>query len=1008
MDVLTNLRDDSLKRMVDAVSELIAAAERIKHEEENIRRFSIQMISVKELLINLEQSQQQQQQQQPGGGGGGGGKFALGSAVSLLRRMEDAVNTARETIDWYNSKGSFVRFVFCSSVFSKLTQCSKQIADALRLLPITQISPALHDKAKLDAIIHSLDSIVFSIEANAEAIHSRLDMYVAAEKNGRIRQPMIQKLADINNPRPAAACGIGSPIMESPEEEEVQFGDLNQTLNILCSVDEIVNLSIFCLSCPLTLKIMEDPACVSCNHSYERKAIEEYFRGGEKLCLVCKKEMSSTEGKLDLKPNSALRSIILEWKQNRTSIQALENAKKKLSDASARLIISINNNVEPSMNINAALEDLLSPMMDIPDCISEATNGSCKLIPNLAALLKKKTAGVNITAVLQCLLLIARFSDGNKEIIGRRGVIQCLLNQCRMNEAAAVEILLELSKDDRVAQKIIETNTSIATLVSILHNPEPQFAENARAVLKNLSTDVKSTIMMAVCGYLDPFLDLFNSEGISEETRAFMAGELAQMHLTETAASSLENELFIIHLSVMLSNSLPASKLASLGCIKRLISSNRSRTWILSNGHTIPSGLLCFLRDTSIEQRWKQDALEILISLIDLSQPSEQQTNPSLERLYSHNSIQDLIEQIKSSTDQDDRVLLLQLLLAMVQKSSTAQDCLISNQNAVSSLYFVLRTADDNSKVRLHALKLIYHIAASTPDLDAPLPPHPAKERALRSIIAILTESHIDEEISMVAGIISHLPRSDKAINAMLQSSAVLRAIHLQISRLNNSNELLENALGALLRCIDQSTTEFQMQLVGNLEQAIVQILTTSSPLSRQRAAMILAHLNRRTPGLSTSPDSSFHFRRHSWPFQSSTKCALHESSCSLQRVMCLVKIRAVRPLVCMIDSMNPAASEAALTALLTLFEPGATETLLNAASSIIVDSQVAAPILKVLEKRPLPRVEKAAFELFQKIYKHPGITWEQLEKFKAILPYLLNGDNEQKKNVTMLIKELF
>ncbi|KAK8939837.1 hypothetical protein KSP40_PGU010483 [Platanthera guangdongensis] len=999
MDVLTNLRDDSLKRMVDAVSELIAAAERIKHEEENIRRFSVQMISVKELLINLQHSQQQQQP-------GGGGKFALGSAVSLLRRMEDAVNTARETIDWYNSKGSFVRFVFCSSVFSKLTQCSKQIADALRLLPITQISPALDDKAKLDAIIHSLDSIVFRLEANAEAIHSRLDMYVAAaEKNGRIRQPMIQKLPDINNPRPEAG-GIGSPVIESPVEEEVQFGDLNQNLHILgFRVDEIVNLSIFCLSCPLTLKIMEDPVCVSCNHSYERKAVAEYFRRGEKLCLVCKKEMSSTEGKLDLKPNSALRGIISEWKQNHTSIQALENAKKKLSDASARLI-SINNNAEPS--INAALEDLLSLMMDIPGCISEATNGSCKLIPNLAVLLKKKTAGVNIAAVLRCLLLIARFSHGNKEIIGRGGVIKCLLKQCSMNEATAVEILLELSKDDRVAQKIIETNTSIATLVSILHNPEPQFAENARTVLKNLSTDVKGTISMAVCGYLDPFLDLFNSEGISEETRAFMAGELAQMHLTETAASSLENELFIIHLSVMLSNSLPASKLASLGCIKRLMSFNRSRTWILSNGHTIPSALLCFLRDTSIEQQWKQDALEILISLIDLNQPSEQQTNPCLERLYSHNCIQDLIEQIKSSIDQDDRVLLLRLLLATVQKSSTAQDCLISNQNAVSCLYSVLNTADDNSKVRLHVLKLIYHIAASKADLDAPLPPHPAKEIALRSIIAILTESRINEEISMVAGIISHLPRSDKAINAMLQSSAVLRAIHLQISRLNNSNELLENALGALMRCIDQSTTEFQMQLVGNLEQAIVQILTTSSRLSQQRAAMILAHLTRCTPGLSTSPDSSFHFRRHSWPFQSSTKCALHESSCSVQRVMCLVKIRAVRPLVCMIDSMNPAASEAALTALLTLFEPGATETLLNAASSIIVDSQVAAPILKVLEKRPLPRVEKAAFELFQKIYKHPGITREQLEKFKAILPYLLTGDIEQRKNVTMLIKELF
>ncbi|KAI0515785.1 hypothetical protein KFK09_008452 [Dendrobium nobile] len=367
-------------------------------------------------------------------------------------------------------------------------------------------------------------------------------------------------------------------------------------------------------------ELLTDPVSVSCGHSFERRIIEEHLRLGNCCCPDCNKELSPTE---TLTPNTALRKYILEKKQR--------DAVKKLRHE-ASLLPS-----EDLESLNRALEDLNDAMTDIPSFIAKAKE--YKLIFVLALLLKKSSG--NTRAVLSCLRLIARFSDENKETMGTTGVIRCLMKLLRgaEPEPSALEILLELSKKEVIADKIGNDPNSIPILVSLHNYPTSDMAEMARSVLENLSR-IQFTILMARCGYLSPFLKRF-CKGKSEKTRASMANELARLKLTEISARSLENDQFITFLLVLLGCRSPSSKSASLQCIKQLIAFSEFRSSFLSNEIAIHA-ILSLITKAS-QQQWKQEAVAVLVSLIQTSHATDHQNNPRLQVLYTSNTIKILL-----------------------------------------------------------------------------------------------------------------------------------------------------------------------------------------------------------------------------------------------------------------------------------------------------------------------------------------------------------------------------
>ncbi|KAK8938693.1 hypothetical protein KSP39_PZI011168 [Platanthera zijinensis] len=967
MEFLTNARDDVLKRAVDGFSKLLAAADTIKHEEESFNRFLDLMIHVRENLLQR-QSQEETVDRT---------EFTR-PYDSLLQELETEANKAREIIDGYRSKSPWL-LPFSPSLMQSLNRSFKAISRLFQFLSLANTNVPLRINSKADSMINGMGSIGRNLEVSTTAILSKIDVLIAGN-TGIQQYPMRAKYS--------ASSSSSSVVYPYPihieDEETFEFpqgesegetmppndaGGIKQAALPLppsSTTDDITLVppsTVFL--CHLTGGILQDPVSVICDHSFERTAIHDYFHAGNNSCPLCGKELS-LNGKLELISNSALLGSIVEWRQRNDLIAADRNAKIEFIDVAAKVTA---NDLESA---NEALDRLQALMEERPSCISVATGSSCNLVREIADLLK--TPSAKTPALFACLLLIAGFSAENKERIGKRGVIKRLLEES-MREMNAVAVLLELSKSRIVAQKIAGIRCAIPILISLLDNPSSAVQEMARAILENFSVDNDSTVQMAKLGYFTLFLERFNSREISEETRTSMAEELALMQLMESDAKNFENDRFISLLTDMLSCDSSSSRMSSLKCIQQLIAFDGPRSCSLRNESFIPA-LLSLITSNSAAQSSKQEALDIVISLIALTSPPEFETNPGFGTLFSLNCIQDMLEKIRGSAI-DDQLALLHLLLVMAQKSDAARRWIVSDRNSFSCLFSIINL-DKIGSVKLGALKLIHCVAAVHP-IDASLPPS-----FVRSIITILNQICSDEELSAAAGIISHLPPGDGSINEILQSPAALKSIQGFISRASKSHGLLENALGALLRALNQSSSQFQKQIGKMVVQAdLVQFLSAGSPLAKQRMAMILAHLSSCTVDPSLLSSSSSRGRRFTnMKWKERETCSVHGSGCSIQRAICLARDGAVKPLVEMVRMTESGAPEAAFMALDTLFDTGCD---LDAAASAIVESGGATPILDALEKGAKPAKERA-LDLFSRIRENPGVQERELGRFQGLL----------------------
>eukprot|EP00262_Sarcandra_glabra_P022157 TRINITY_DN9698_c0_g1_i1.p1 TRINITY_DN9698_c0_g1~~TRINITY_DN9698_c0_g1_i1.p1 ORF type:complete len:809 (+),score=144.97 TRINITY_DN9698_c0_g1_i1:229-2427(+) len=715
-------------------------------------------------------------------------------------------------------------------------------------------------------------------------------------------------------------------------------------------------------------------------------------------CPTCKQELPSTE----LTPNITLRNTIEEWKK-RNMEHKFQNA--VLGAASE----------DPEM-LNQALEDL-HVLMETPH--HRAVVSEKGLIPKIVESLQDQA--VNSKAALKCLCYLANYSEENKVAIAEAGSIRRIVEMFyRGNvEPDAVTVLLELSEKEAIAEQIGNAKDCIPFLVSLLQNHNPNISEKTQKVLQNLSSNTHFVINMAEAGYFKHFLARF-SEG-PVETRAAMARALAKMQLSDESIGEFENKQYVSALVRMLSSSSPAYKSACLQCMKKLMAYQRMAGSFLADNDMVPA-LLRLVSFGNYELHSKQEATEILTSLVRASQLSDFETNEGLLQLQTPHTINLTLHLAAATSIPQTKAQLLRLLLGIGYRSERVRDLVRSNDNAMTLLFSSL---NDQPEVRKQAMELIYCIVKDHPD-GIPFPPSPAKEHAINTLVTILTSSLEIEERSTAAGIISLLPTDDATIDEILHKSEALKAIREVICSMEErdgsihpsladpSGSLLENALAALLRYTEPSKPDLQRQL-GNLElyPSLIRVLSTGSSLAKQRTAIALARLSQSTSHSVTDtavqadsyvpmlqltrflPSMSWccsSMRARNWSL-----CSIHGSACSSRNAFCLVKVNAVRPLVRTLSETKSGASEAALLALDTLLADNST---ISNAAVTIVESQGVGALLDVLEKGTLPAKDKA-LDLFQKIIEHYEMTKAESQRFKCILINLLN-DNQLKKKAAL------
>ncbi|KAL5732349.1 hypothetical protein ACOSQ2_032041 [Xanthoceras sorbifolium] len=936
-----------------------------------------------------------------------------------LEALDSQLRKAREIVNDYKSGSRLRLLLHSNSLLSQMQDLARDIAATISSFQLVNLDMALNLKTMTNQIISSLESMEFRSAVATETIALEIENSISQNsRNQEHSVRLLEKIAEAVGASSNASLVQNELAILKQEKEEMEAAkkqaealQLSQLIQLLYSTEIItrpqneqtatyhLQYPIGSLICPLCNELMTDPVAISCGHSFERKAILEHFKRGEKNCPTCGDELSS----LDLTPNISLRGSIEEWKQNdmHLTFQAA--------------IPEINSG--DHCRQNKALEHV-QRIIQIPKYAEKAAEEG--LIPKLVELLKDNR--LNIKATLKCLYCLAKYSDKHKEAIVEAGAVRHVVKHiCKgETESDAIEVLLELSKIETIREIIGNTKDCIPVLVSLLRNDNPNASQKAHDVLQNLSSNTHFAVRMAEAGYFPPFIACFN-QGV-QETRALMAAALSKMKLKENSIKDLKDRQFIHSMIQMLSSNNPACKSACLKCIKKLIAYPKMIKRLLSDPVTIPLllGLISFVRS---ELHFKQEAAEVLALMVEGCQYPQFQLYQGLQELQSEHNIS-LFLQLVAPSEPHIKIEFLHLLVELSYKCEKARNLIRSNFEAITHLFSSLESG--HQAVRRWAMKLILCISEGYPD-GVPLPPSPGKEAAVNTLAAILTCYSDNDERSIAAAIISQLPKEDNVVDEVLCKSEALKAIHEVIcstdgefvgikSTASQSTTLLENALAALLRFTEPTKPELQRQL-GKLEfyPSLIRVLSTGSSTAKQRTAIALAQLSQST-SRSVSNATTMSKQTNSMPMLHMTKllrnmswccsaspenlfCSVHGSACSPRETFCLVKADAVKPLVQTMSDMESGVAEAALTALETLLMDHNT---LSHAIAVIVDSQGVIAILQVLEKGSLSAKTKA-LDFLQKILNHTQISDPLFQRSETILIQLLDEDALRKKVALVL-----
>lgn len=155
--------------------------------------------------------------------------------------------------------------------------------------------------------------------------------------------------------------------------------------------------------CPLTKQVMRDPVTLENGQTYEREAIEKWFRECTEnrrrlVCPVTLRELRSTE----LSPSIALRHTIEEWSA-RNEAAKLDMARRSLS-------------------LSSSESDILQGLKFVQHiCLNNHSNKrvvrNADLIPMIVDVLKSSARRVRCTA-LETLRIVVEGDSDNKVVKG--------------------------------------------------------------------------------------------------------------------------------------------------------------------------------------------------------------------------------------------------------------------------------------------------------------------------------------------------------------------------------------------------------------------------------------------------------------------------------------------------------------------------------------------------------------------------------------------------------------
>ncbi|CAL9044386.1 unnamed protein product [Musa banksii] len=733
--------------------------------------------------------------------------------------------------------------------------------------------------------------------------------------------------------------------------------------------------------CPLTKEVMRNPVTIENGQTFEREAIEKWFRecrdsGKRPTCPLTQKELKST----DLNPSIALRNTIEEWTKRNDSVQ-LDKACRILSPGS------------PEVDVLQALNHIAHI------CQKSRSNKhvvrNAKLIPMIAEMLKHGSTKVRIKA-LETLRIVAEGDDDNKDVIAAgdtiRTIVKFLSHEHSQEREEAVSLLYELSKSELLCEKIGGVGGAILILVGMASSKSENIStvEKADKTLQNLEKCEKNVRQMAENGRLQPLLTLL-LEG-SADTQLSMASYLGELVLSNDVKVFVAQTAGSALVDVMKSGSKQARE-ATLKALNQISSYEASAKILIQAGILPP--LVKDLFTVGINQlpmRLKEVSATVLANIVSSGADFESiPLDQDHRTLVSEDIVHNLLHLI-SNTGPAIECKLLQILVGLTSSSTTFMNIVAAIKSSGATISLIQFVEAPQRDVRMASIKLLHNIS---PDMGQELADaFRGTAGQLSSLINVIAENNgISEEQADAVGLLANLPERDSDLTRRLLDEGAFKIVVSKVTSIRQGitrggGRFVTPFLEGLVKVLSRLTyiLEGQPEIIAlareyNLGALFTDLLQMNGLDNVQTvSAQALQNLSKQSRHLTripVVPEPGFCctiFPCLGNPPVINGLCRVHHGFCSVKDSFCLLEGRAVEKLVACLDHANVKVIEAALSALCTLLDDGVD---IEQGVSVLDDADGIKPILEILRENCTETLKQQAVWAVERILRKEEIAYE-------------------------------
>ncbi|KAL0352523.1 UNVERIFIED_CONTAM: U-box domain-containing protein 43 [Sesamum calycinum] len=657
--------------------------------------------------------------------------------------------------------------------------------------------------------------------------------------------------------------------------------------------------------CPLTKQVMRDPVTLENGQTFEREAIEKWFRdcrenGRRLVCPVTLRELRSTE----LNPSIALRNTIEEWNARNEAAQ-LDMARRSLT------LVSPENDTIQALKFVQHL------------CLKNQSNKhmirNAELIPMIVDVLKSSSRQVRSKA-LETLRFVVEDNSDNKEIIAEgdtvRTIVKLLNHDQSKEREEAVSLLYELSKSEKLSEKIGSVSGAVLILVGMASSNSENLStvEKAEQTLENLAQSENNVRQMAQCGRLQPLLTLLLEGALINLVSLFMYKTLPFVsHFMEKLLYQIQDlrtlncpwqhssvnkvlnndvKVFVARtvgfslINLMKSNNMP-SREAALKALNQISSDEASAKVLIEAGILPPLVKDLFtVGSKQLPMRLKELSATILANVVNSGQDFDSiPVGPEHQTLVSEEVIHNLLHLI-SNTGPAIECKLLQVLVGLTSSPTTNLSPLMGRE-----LASCLRGPSGQ----------------------------------LGSLIRVISENvGITEEQAAAVGLLADLPERDAGLTRQMLDEGAFQHFISRIIRIRQGetrgSRFMTPYLEGLVKVLSRITFALSEESGAaralcrehNLACLFIDLLQVNGLDNVQMvSAMAIENLSQESKNLTRLPEfpapgfCASIFPCLSKPPIITGLCKVHRGTCSLKDTFCLLEGQAVDKLVALLDHTN-------------------------------------------------------------------------------------------------------